>query len=47
MTPAERSLRGRIGAHALHAKYDSRELTASARGAFLDRFERQVDPDLM
>jgi hypothetical protein len=34
-----------IGAHALHAKHDSRKLTESARGAFMDRFEREVDPD--
>jgi len=38
-------LRGRIGAFALHAKYDSRELTASARSAFLAKFERLDDPD--
>lgn len=44
---SERSLRARIGAHALHAHggYDSRELTAPARAAFLDRFARQVDPE--
>jgi hypothetical protein len=46
MTPEQMSLRGRIGAHALHARYDSRELTANARKRFLDRFEREVDPDL-
>lgn len=39
------TIRGRIGAHALHAKYDSREITASARLAFDGRFEREVDPD--
>lgn len=39
------SLRGRIGAHQLHATHDSRETTASARAAFLARFEREVDPD--
>lgn len=41
----ERVLRARAAAHALHAKYDSRELTAPARAAALSRFERQVDPD--
>jgi hypothetical protein len=41
----DRSTAGRIGAHALHSRYDSRELTASARAKFLDRFEREVDPD--
>ncbi len=39
------SLRGRIGAHALHARHDPRETTAAARRAFLDRFEREADPD--
>jgi hypothetical protein len=45
LTPAERSLRARLGAHALHASHDSRELTAPARAAFLKRFEDEVDPD--
>lgn len=40
-----RSLAGRIGAHALHAKYDPRETTRAARAAFLDGFEREVDPE--
>ena len=42
---AERSLRGRIGAYSLHAAYDSRELTAPARKAFLSRFAFEVDPE--
>ena len=41
----ERSVIARIGAHALHSKYDSREVTKAAREKFLDRFERQVDPE--
>jgi hypothetical protein len=41
----ERALRGRIGAHLLHATHDSKLLTAPARAAFLASFERQVDPD--
>lgn len=45
LTPEQRSLQGRMGAHKLHATYDSREITANARAAFLDRFEREVDPD--
>jgi hypothetical protein len=45
MTPEQRSLRGRIGAYSLHAKYDSRATTEPARRAFLSRFEREVDPD--
>lgn len=38
-------LRGRIGAHVLHARDDSRRLTTNARAAFLASFERAVDPD--
>jgi len=45
LTPSERSMRARIAAHAVHAKYDSRDLTANARKSFLSRFEREVDPD--
>lgn len=45
LSDAERSLRARMGAHALHAKHDSRELTTAARKAFADRFLREVDPD--
>ena len=45
MTPDEAALRGRIGALVLHSKYVPRETTASARAAFLERFEREVDPD--
>jgi hypothetical protein len=44
-TPAERSLRARMAAHLLHAKYDSKDLTASARAAFNERFEHEVDPE--
>ena len=39
------SLRGRIGAHSLHAQYDGRDITAKARAAFLGRFEDEVDPE--
>jgi hypothetical protein len=42
---SERSIRGRIGAHALHATHDPRQTTAKARATFLERFEREVDPD--
>ena len=45
MTAEQRSLRARTGAYALHAKYDSRDLTAKARKTFLDRFEKEVDPE--
>jgi hypothetical protein len=43
--PAEMALRGRIGAYVLHARHDPRETTAKARGKFLARFEREVDPE--
>jgi hypothetical protein len=31
LSPEQRSLRASIAAHAMHAKYDSREITANAR----------------
>lgn len=43
LTPAQRTLRGRIAAYALHARHDPRLTTAPARAAFLARFEREVD----
>lgn len=45
LTPEERSMRARIAAHSLHAQHDSREITAPARQAFMDSFERNVDPE--
>lgn len=45
MTPAERTMRARIAAYTLHSRRDAHETTAAARRAFLDRFERQVDPE--
>ena len=44
VTPKEASLRGRIGAYALHARHDPKATTANARAAFLAKFEREVDP---
>jgi hypothetical protein len=38
------ALRGRIGAHELHARHDPRETTANARATFLASFEAKVDP---
>ena len=43
VTDAHRSLIGRIGAYSLHAQGGTN--TGPARKAFLDRFERAVDPD--
>src|SRR6266511_772615 len=45
LSPAERSLRARLAAHAMHAQHDARQTTAAARAAFLARFEAEVDPD--
>ncbi len=45
MSPDDRALHARMAAHVLHSRYDSKELTAPARRAFLERFEREVDPD--
>ena len=45
LSPAQRVLRARIAAYALHAQRDPKATTAPARAAFLERFERQVDPD--
>ncbi len=41
---SRRSLIGRQGAYALHARYDSTALTRAARDKFLARFEEEVDP---
>ena len=45
MTPEERSQISRMGAHALHSRYDSRAMSQPARDAFMGRFEDEVDPD--
>ena len=46
LTPTERSLRARLAAHSSWAQTaDPSSRTRAARDAFLDRFEREVDPD--
>jgi hypothetical protein len=48
LSPAERSLRARLAAYAMHARHDARRTSANGRAAFLARFEQQVgnvDPD--
>jgi len=45
LTPAERTLRARMGAYVVHARYDQRQTTAPARAAFMKRFLDEVDPD--
>jgi truncated hemoglobin YjbI len=49
MTPAQRSLYGRMGAAIARSRHDPKELTRNARAAFLARFERTIReeyPDL-
>jgi hypothetical protein len=43
LSPAQRALRSRAAAHALHAQGGTS--TTAGTAAFLARFERQVDPD--
>lgn len=43
LTPAERTMRARVAAHAMHAA--GKTNTAPARQAMKERFLRQVDPD--
>lgn len=46
LTPEQRVLRAQIAAHVQWSKEDDPSArTAGARKAFLDRFDRQVDPD--
>ena len=45
LDPERAALLGRIGAYRLHATHDSKATTAKARATFLERFERDVDPD--
>lgn len=45
-SPSERALRARLAAHSLHAQVaDPAAHTAPARRVFMDRFEREVDPE--
>ena len=46
LTPEQRSLRARLASHESWARTtDLAARTAPGRKAFLDRFEKQVDPD--
>jgi hypothetical protein len=45
VTPEQRRLQARLAAQVRWSRSDGREGTAAARRAFLDRFEREVDPD--
>jgi len=47
-TPTERSLAAQMAAHALHAQVANPSAhTAPARRAALERFEKQVDPEVL
>lgn len=43
LTQSQRRLRAQIAAHSLHAQ--GKTNTGPARKAFINRFEREVDPD--
>jgi hypothetical protein len=43
LTPAQRTLRARVAAHAMHSQ--GKTNTASARAKFNQRFINEVDPD--
>ncbi len=45
LTAPQRRTRASMAGFASHAARDSREATAPARRRFLERFEKQVDPD--
>jgi len=46
LSPAEYSLRGRVGAFGLHATHDPKITTIPARRAFLQRFLDTIPADL-
>ena len=46
MSEPSRSLRGRLGAYALHATHDPRETTKPARAAFLACFYEGIPEEL-
>ena len=45
LSPQLRALRSRIGGYTVHARHDSRRITANGRASFLARFEAEADPD--
>ncbi len=44
LTPEQRTLRARLAAYAMHARYDARATTAAARAARWQKFLDGVDP---
>ncbi len=47
LDPERAALLGRVGGHTTQSRHDGRAITAPARSAFLDSFEREVDPDFV
>jgi hypothetical protein len=47
VSPAERRLRGRAGAYAMHARNDVRETSRAGRDAAWQRLLDQVDPEMI
>jgi hypothetical protein len=45
LTASQRRLRASIAADVMHAKHDPRETTKAGTAAFLEKFEREADPD--
>jgi hypothetical protein len=45
LSPTERSQIARVAAHVMHGHHSTEETTRAGRKAFLDRFEREADPD--
>ncbi len=44
LTPAQRKMRARMAAHAMHAKHpDGREITRKAHEAFMDSFTSEAE----
>ena len=45
LSPEQRILRARVAAHVMHARHNTEVVSRPGREAFLDRFDREVDPD--
>jgi len=45
LSTEERRLRASLAAHTAHAKHGSAAMTWAAQKAFLEKFEKEVDPD--
>lgn len=47
LDPVRRSQDARLAAYAMHARHSAVDTTRNARAAFLARFEREVDPEML